>query len=1016
MGGYQELTWIGCTDAAAEHSWRWIATGKPCGRQDGIGEAAYSNWRGGQPDKSTPAEKCAMLWSWEGGMQWADYDCGQGTYNARTVHFVCEAPANVEVVKAPLGSNLALLIANATTAAGGAEGGRGGSSSTRIYLQPGRYMYSADLDTVEGTRVSVYGVGTLSDTAAKEELDALVRAQCDCSGCYIDGSTGECRRSTEGGDVAFATTVDTTTDITTLSFASNGISKCTVGCINAAASGDSVASQCMSNCWATSVDSIMWFTRPAAIAPTAGFSAWKDAVDATAGAGGGGEYQLFDVQASSRVAAECRRFGTTHNTYAEHFNHGCTLATQSVSTCFDKCRAHSSAQSTADQNTHQTDYASACTAACIWSFVAAGVETLGVDSSSVKPWGVLKPQCHSVCAELAELLAKEGCKETCAAALSDTPVLLHKDHGDYVSPFKDGVFGGSSGVTQVAYAAKYCTSQFGTWDAARDTATVLAKHPGCIVAASWLAFKALEQAHCTTAKGAHMCSGGASASASILSIRKTLSITGSGTSLTFHNVVVDTDGALLQNSADPLVEVLGGGEFRAVNCAFRTVRSWQNANPFQIVGSNTDVSKMVASSCIYRSTAPTDDTSLVETVRAEGNSLLLSCMEEHPSVSKTAATAHVVRKDTECDATSSARRWRWDASVLRSESIVASTATCVVPGLIKLREQFRGFQLEEAGTGSALSLSDRGLPMVHLASDKHSDAIAFPFARDETFGANGGHIFLVGKFSRIPAEVISESFTLRRDRYTFVNSPRTWTDARRDCRSRGMDLVSIETEQEMQLIKSLVAQELGLDLETDEGQSRGYARSFCKVGAAAWTGCHRDDRGQWVWEGTGQSCGNGGSSAWNSVDKSENEYCIHLWFCKKEWATHYCSSGTVESYICEDNSIPEGTYDYVTEDGTEVFMCGAGDEASACYCDGTVYYGKRYVVGNSGVRASYSQMMQAPTGNIQVKGEWPCTQYVETIPIPIPPAFLIEPAREHLRWAPLSMTPLVGTLLLSQPC
>ena len=1075
MAGFNELAWIGCSDIAkGNNNWRWVhgggsgssAAGKPCGRRDENGEATYSNWRAGQPDKAAGRveESCTMIWNWGGGMQWADYDCSKTTYSSRAIHFICEAPADVHVVKASPRTNVATLLTNTTctcqvvdslgnlppldtggalvttstmdewvamrdgisslavsrltgsgtcvlTVATGADGagalshtysegghpdpmptgndniqsallqctsrggeGEGGGriGKVQIYLQPGYYAYGTDPESdatgadVDATGVAdrqavfIYGIGTPSDVAAQEEADALVRAQCDCAGCYIDSGTDECR--TEDGNVVVADAPD----FAALSFAGNSFSRCSAACINAA--DDAGRSQCLASCWAVSIDSIMWFTRPSTITSTTVSSAWQQT-------GGTATAQLFDAKASSRVAAECRRFGEQHNNYVRDFDHGCTLAGQSLSTCFEKCHAHASTQSTLGPNEHQHDYESACAAACCWSLVAVGVENnLGVDSSSVKPWGVLKPQCLSVCAQLDEVLAKEGCIQTCTAALSDVPVLTSNDLAtDYETPFKDGVFGGSSEVTQVAYAAKYCPIQFGTSRGEeRDLAVALGKHPGCILAATWLAFKTLEQAHCTTAKGAAFCSGGASTS-SVLSIHRTLSVEGSGTSLAMHNVVVEV--GIAPTTATSLVTVVDGGVFRASNCAFRTDE--QTDSPFQIVGSKFAVSEMIASSCIYRSAAapPPDGALAVETVRAEENSLFLSCMHEHPSVLKTAITSHVIFKDSECDeAVSSAHRWRWDASMLAVDS--TSTASCIVSPLTKLHEQFHGLEDESVGTGAPLSRSRKGLTMVHLASEKHTDTITFPLARDESYGVHGGHVFLVGRFSRIPAETVSDSFKLRRDRYTYVNTPRTWMDARRDCKSRGMDLVSIETEQEMQLIKSLVAQELGLDLETDEGQSRGYARSFCRVGAAAWTGCHRDDRGQWVWDGTGQSCGNGGSNAWNSVEKDGNEYCIHLWFCKKEWATSHCNLGTaINNYICEDNSVSEGNYNYVTEVGEEVFVCGAGDEESVCNCDGTVYYGKLYVTGNSGVRATYPQMMQARTGSRKVQGAWDCTQY-----------------------------------------
>eukprot|EP00729_Bicosta_minor_P007032 gene7032-19743_t len=110
-----------------------------------------------------------------------------------------------------------------------------------------------------------------------------------------------------------------------------------------------------------------------------------------------------------------------------------------------------------------------------------------------------------------------------------------------------------------------------------------------------------------------------------------------------------------------------------------------------------------------------------------------------------------------------------------------------------------------------------------------------------------------------------------------------------------MDLVSIETEQEMQLIKSLIAINLGMNVDNDD---------FCGVGAGVWTGCHLDAQDQWSWDGTGEACGDSASSeSWNSLRSDSGEHCVHLWFCSQEWATHFCS-GEEQGYICEDNDVP----------------------------------------------------------------------------------------------------------------
>lgn len=70
--------------------------------------------------------------------------------------------------------------------------------------------------------------------------------------------------------------------------------------------------------------------------------------------------------------------------------------------------------------------------------------------------------------------------------------------------------------------------------------------------------------------------------------------------------------------------------------------------------------------------------------------------------------------------------------------------------VVKLQEQFRGSEIEAVEIDSALSSSGRGQTMIHLASESSSNTMALPLTRDdETVGADGGHIFLVGKMSTI---------------------------------------------------------------------------------------------------------------------------------------------------------------------------------------------------------------------------------------------------------------------------
>lgn len=262
-----------------------------------------------------------------------------------------------------------------------------------------------------------------------------------------------------------------------------------------------------------------------------------------------------DMKPSTKGISECKSFGIKSNNYVVVFNQGCEVAARGCHSCFDECNQRS-ARVPDDES--KVNYQSACFAACTWSCVEAGVSTLGLGDSSIPSWAVLKSECDTVCASLDGELAREGCGETCAAVLRDDPPYGSAQgfaDVDLVEQYKDSVFAKSSKVAQVAFAAKYCAGEFGSWDRSRDAPTVLKRQPGCIVAAAWMAAVALEQIQCTTPTGLNLCSG-----TSII-VEGSI-VVGKGSTIGLHRTLVEKDSVASNDDVlpkDGLLQLTGGG-------------------------------------------------------------------------------------------------------------------------------------------------------------------------------------------------------------------------------------------------------------------------------------------------------------------------------------------------------------------------------------------------------------------------------------------------------------------------